>query len=88
MNADHKDFGDPSQLLAKWVKTLYLEKSKGTGSVAATNESFYSWGPRAYVEFPLEKLCVFIAKIYGTSEVSQLEKHLKRSFPLLSSSQQ
>ena len=74
----HPILGDLNALLAKWIKQGFLEKTKV--GVAGSNEDYiYSWGSRAAMEFPVEKISKFIAKIYGTSESESILKYIKRT---------
>jgi hypothetical protein len=67
----HSRFGKLDTLLATLVKRNLLTKNKGSADLLQIS---YSWGLRAYAEFPDNDIVTFIASFFPQQNDSLLQK--------------
>ncbi|KAJ3410939.1 LMBR1 domain-containing protein 2 [Chytridiales sp. JEL 0842] len=73
----HHQLGSISQLFDSFVKHGYLEKAKRVGDESQGFD--YRWGPRAYIEFPVDNIHLFVSEIFPDVRVEQLSLLIERA---------
>ncbi|EPZ32033.1 MAGE protein domain-containing protein [Rozella allomycis CSF55] len=63
------------EVLTDLIKQNYLDRMKIKDG-AIDDQTYYSWGARAYVEYPIDKLAHFIAMVYGSENIEEIQEHL------------